>query len=75
MHLVACCAGTLIEWFDFTVYSQLSGTITAVFFPASNPAAQDLAFWGVYATGFIARPSASQQHACLYKMDCIQQGG
>lgn len=38
------------------IYSQLSNTLTAVFFPKDNPAAAELAFWGVYAVGFISRP-------------------
>eukprot|EP00775_Hariotina_reticulata_P009250 gene9250-9416_t len=57
--IIALCTGTLIEWFDFTIFSQLSATITAAFFPAHDPAVQQLAFWGVYAVGFIARPVGS----------------
>ncbi|WIA36065.1 hypothetical protein OEZ86_007421 [Tetradesmus obliquus] len=56
---IALCTGTLIEWFDFTIYSQLSSTITEVFFPPSNAAAQQLSYWAVFALGFIARPLGS----------------
>eukprot|EP00882_Tetradesmus_deserticola_P019299 GHRQ01020763.1.p1 GENE.GHRQ01020763.1~~GHRQ01020763.1.p1 ORF type:complete len:117 (+),score=27.45 GHRQ01020763.1:278-628(+) len=56
---IALCTGTLIEWYDFTIYSQLSSTITEVFFPPSNDAAQQLSYWAVFALGFVARPLGS----------------
>lgn len=45
--------------YDFTVYSQLSATLTQVFFPKNDPAAALLAVWGVYALGFVSRPAGS----------------
>ncbi|KIZ00773.1 Alpha-ketoglutarate permease [Monoraphidium neglectum] len=48
--------GTVLEWFDFYTYTQLNATLDRVFFPTDNEAIQALAFWGVYAAGFVVRP-------------------
>ncbi|KAI8467534.1 MAG: major facilitator superfamily domain-containing protein [Monoraphidium minutum] len=57
--ITALCMGTLIEWYDFTIYSQLSDVLTAAFFPAKDPVTRQLSFWGVYAAGFVSRPVGS----------------
>ncbi|KAF8067131.1 proP [Scenedesmus sp. PABB004] len=54
--VIALCMGTSLEWYDFSVYSQLSATITAVFFPPTNPEAAAIGYWLVFAAGFVARP-------------------
>eukprot|EP00879_Flechtneria_rotunda_P003299 GHRR01003524.1.p1 GENE.GHRR01003524.1~~GHRR01003524.1.p1 ORF type:complete len:498 (+),score=121.17 GHRR01003524.1:1133-2626(+) len=54
--LLAISLGTIIEWYDFTIYTQLSKTLSKVFFPSTDPALQALSFWGVYAVGYISRP-------------------
>jgi hypothetical protein len=46
----------LLAGYDFTIYSQLSNTMTALFFPQTNPTAATLAFWTIYAVGYLARP-------------------
>jgi hypothetical protein len=44
--LVGVGIGTILEWYDFSLYSGLSGTITANFFPSyGNATATALAFW------------------------------
>jgi MFS transporter, MHS family, proline/betaine transporter len=57
--VVAMCAGTIIEWYDFTIYSQLSATLTAVFFCQGDARAQALGYWAIWALGFISRPVGS----------------
>ncbi|WIA40964.1 hypothetical protein OEZ86_004614 [Tetradesmus obliquus] len=48
--------GTISQWYDYTVYTQLSTTLAGVFFPASDWITAHLSFYGVYAAGFLARP-------------------
>ncbi|WIA35149.1 hypothetical protein OEZ86_003625 [Tetradesmus obliquus] len=54
--LLAISFGTIIEWYDFTIYTQLTGVMSKVFFPGSDPAVQALSIWGIFAVGFISRP-------------------
>ncbi|MEM1597486.1 MAG: MFS transporter [Pyrobaculum sp.] len=52
----ASMAGTLIEWYDFFIYTSVSPYISAKFFPRGDPAAAVLLTWLVFATGFVVRP-------------------
>src|SRR6478736_6453425 len=55
--VVASAIGTAIEWYDFFLYSTLTGLVFAkLFFPESNPLVGTLQAFGVYAVGFAARP-------------------
>ena len=42
--------------YDFAIYTGLSGTISSVFVPSSNPSLQAISLWGVFAVRFAARP-------------------
>uniref|UniRef100_A0A383VDF7 Major facilitator superfamily (MFS) profile domain-containing protein n=1 Tax=Tetradesmus obliquus TaxID=3088 RepID=A0A383VDF7_TETOB len=61
--LLAISLGTVIEWvrlsYDFTIYTQLSKTLSKVFFPSNNAALQALSFWGVFFVGYISRPAGA----------------
>jgi len=48
--------GTVVEYFDFSVYAFLATTLAAVFFPAENPTAALLYTLGVFGAAFVARP-------------------
>lgn len=48
--------GTVLEWFDFYIFAQLSTILKEVFFPNNDPTAQTLLWWAVYAVGFVVRP-------------------
>jgi metabolite-proton symporter len=55
--VVAATIGTAIEWYDFFLYSVVTGLVFAkLFFPNSDPLVGTLEAFGVYAVGFIARP-------------------
>lgn len=54
--VVALCSGTLLEWYDFSVYSQMAGVIGELFFPKGNEAVKEMSFWAVFALGFVSRP-------------------
>src|SRR5438309_3028991 len=49
--------GTAIEWYDFFLYSTITGLVFArLFFPRADPFTGTLEAFGVYAVGFVARP-------------------
>ena len=49
--------GTAIEWYDFFLYSSVTGLIFAhLYFPRADPFTGLLDAFGVYAVGFVARP-------------------
>jgi metabolite-proton symporter len=55
--VVAATVGTAIEWYDFFLYSVVTGLVFAkLFFPESDPLTGTLQAFAVYAVGFIARP-------------------
>lgn len=55
--VVASTIGTTIEWYDFFLYSTVTGLVFAkLFFPESEPLVGTLQAFMVYAVGFIARP-------------------
>src|SRR5262245_33187291 len=55
--VLACTAGSAIEWFDFFRYSTVSGLVFArLYFPQSDPLVGTLEAFAIYAVGFVARP-------------------
>ena len=49
--------GTAIEWYDFFLYSTVTGLVFAkLFFPKSDPLVGTLEAFAIYAVGFVARP-------------------
>jgi MFS family permease len=55
--VIASTVGTTIEWYDFLLYSVVTGLVFGkLFFPASEPLIGVLQAFAVYAVGFLARP-------------------
>jgi MFS family permease len=55
--VIASTVGTTIEWYDFLLYSVVTGLVFGkVFFPTSDPLVGLLQAFAVFAVGFIARP-------------------
>ncbi|HWM81613.1 MAG TPA: MFS transporter [Pseudolabrys sp.] len=55
--VIASTIGTTIEWYDFFLYSTVTGLVFArLFFPHSDPWVGTLEAFAVYAVGFVARP-------------------
>ncbi len=55
--IIASTVGTTIEWYDFFLYSIVTGLVFArLYFPQSDPLTGTLEAFGIYAVGFIARP-------------------
>ncbi|HEX2454503.1 MAG TPA: MFS transporter, partial [Vicinamibacterales bacterium] len=54
---VAATIGTAVEWYDFFLYSTMSGLVFArLYFPHSDPLIGTLEAFGVAAVGFVSRP-------------------
>jgi MFS family permease len=55
--VMASAVGTTIEWYDFLLYSTVTGLVfNKVFFPGSGPWVGTLQAFGVYFVAFVARP-------------------
>jgi MFS family permease len=55
--VIASTIGTTIEWYDFFLYSTVTGLVFAkLYFPQSDPLVGTLQAFLIYAVGFIARP-------------------
>src|SRR5439155_462445 len=55
--VVASTVGTTIEWYDFLIYSTMTGLVFGhVFFSGSDPLIDTLKAFGVFFIGFVARP-------------------
>jgi len=55
--VVASTIGTTIEWYDFFLYSTVTGLVFAkLYFPNDDPLTGTLNAFLVYAVGFVARP-------------------
>ena len=55
--VLASTIGTSIEWYDFFLYSVVTGLVFAkLFFPKADPLTGLLNAFAIYAVGFIARP-------------------
>jgi MFS family permease len=55
--VLASTIGTAIEWYDFFLYSTVTGLVFApLFFPHADRLTGTLEAFGVYAVGFAARP-------------------
>ncbi|OUS91512.1 MFS transporter [Rhodococcus sp. NCIMB 12038] len=54
--IYAGATGNFIEWYDFGLYGFFAVTISALFFPSSDPSAALLSTFAVFALGFFVRP-------------------
>jgi MFS family permease len=55
--VLASTIGTAIEWYDFFLYSTVTGLVFArLYFPRADHFTGTLEAFGVYAVGFLARP-------------------
>jgi MFS family permease len=55
--IIASTVGTTIEWYDFFLYSTVTGLVFGqLYFPKSDAVVGTLQAFGIYAVGFVARP-------------------
>lgn len=57
--LLSCIMGNALEWYDFVIYGYFVVTFGTLFFPNAEPMTQILASWGIFWSGFLARPLGS----------------
>src|SRR4051795_12216169 len=57
--IVAGVVGNILEWYDFGVYGYFVSTISALFFPTSDPLSSLLLTFAVFGVGFVMRPVGS----------------
>ena len=55
-QIVLCTFGTLLEWYDFSLFAALAPIIAEIFFPHSNHFSAMMSTFVVFASGFIMRP-------------------
>ena len=48
--------GTLLEWYDFSIFVFLAPILSNLFFPTSNTFVSTMMTYAVFAIGFVARP-------------------
>lgn len=56
VSMLAATGGSLIEWFDFYIYTFMAIYFSPAFFPGGDKTTQLLAAAGIFAAGFLARP-------------------
>lgn len=56
VSMLAATGGSLVEWFDFYIYTFLAIYFSPSFFPSGDKTTQLLAAAGIFAAGFLARP-------------------
>ena len=56
VSMLAATGGSLIEWFDFYIYTFMAIYFSPSFFPNGDRTTQLLAAAGIFAAGFLARP-------------------
>ena len=55
--VIASTIGTTIEWYDFLLYSIVTGLVFAkLFFPQSDPLVATMQAYAIFFIGFVARP-------------------
>ncbi len=54
--LIASCAGSMIEWYDFFIFGSLAAILAHQFYPPNNPTASFLETLATFAVGFAVRP-------------------
>ncbi len=54
--LLASCAGSMIEWYDFFIFGSLAAILAHQFYPPNNPTAAFIETLATFAVGFAVRP-------------------
>lgn len=54
--ILSASIGTVLEWYDFSIYAYLAAIFATLFFPASQASVALILSYGVFAIGYVARP-------------------
>ena len=55
-QVAICTVGTVLEWYEFTVFASLSPILAELFFPKSNHLSAMLSTFTIFASGYLIRP-------------------
>lgn len=55
-QVLVCTVGTILEWYDFSLFAALAAIMAPLFFPATHFTTALMATFAIFATGFIMRP-------------------
>ena len=70
--VIASTVGTTIEWYDFLIYSTMTGLVFGhVFFSGADALLDTLKAFGVFFVGFIARPIGATQTQPSTALECV----
>lgn len=58
-QIIAATSGTVLQWYDFSLFGYLTPIIAAIFFPESNNTAATLYTFGLFAVSFLLAPLGS----------------
>lgn len=54
--LMSSMLGTILEWYDFSIFAYLTPILSTLFFPKQNASAALIATYSIFAVGFLVRP-------------------
>ena len=54
--ILSASMGTILEWYDFSIYAYLAAIFSTLFFPMAQASVALIFSYGVFAIGYIARP-------------------
>jgi len=55
-QVALCTFGTILEWYDFSLFAALTAIMSVIFFPHTDKYAAMMSTFAVFASGFIMRP-------------------
>lgn len=55
-QVMLCTVGTVLEWYDFCLFSCLAPILSQIFFQRSNPFIAMMSTFAIFASGFLMRP-------------------
>jgi MHS family proline/betaine transporter-like MFS transporter len=55
-QILFCVIGTILEWYDFSLFASLAAIISSLFFPHKSQLAAMIWTFSIFASGFIMRP-------------------
>jgi MHS family proline/betaine transporter-like MFS transporter len=54
--IIAALLGTIVEWYDYSLYGCMAGVLAAHFFPSQDPSVSLLKHFLVFSLGFLVKP-------------------
>lgn len=54
--IIYAAIGTVLEWYDFTIYIYIASILSTLFFPTEDKLTSIISVFGVFAAGYLTRP-------------------